>query len=70
MLWLRLLDLSSRGASNPPFISKGRGYKEGNRVAYNMISIKTLSLLAYFTYIFIDIIIYVLGSTPWFSGIF
>jgi hypothetical protein len=28
----------------------GRGYKEGNRVGYNMISIKTLSLLSYFTY--------------------
>jgi hypothetical protein len=35
-----------------------------------MIPIMTLSLLAYFTYIFIDIIIYVLGSTPWSSGIF
>jgi hypothetical protein len=42
---------------------RGRGYKEGNRVSYNMILIKTLSLLAYFTYIFIDIIIYVLEST-------
>jgi hypothetical protein len=30
----------------------------------------TLSLLTYFTYIFIDIIIYALGSTPWSSGIF
>jgi hypothetical protein len=35
-----------------------------------MIPIRFLSLLAYFTYIFIDIIIYVLGSTPWSSGIF
>jgi hypothetical protein len=43
---------------------RGRGYKEGNRVNYNMILIKTLSLLAYFTYIFIDMIIYVLESTP------
>jgi hypothetical protein len=43
---------------------RGRGYKEGNRVDYNIISIITLSLLAYFTYIFIDIIIYALGSTP------
>jgi hypothetical protein len=30
----------------------------------------TLSLLAYFTYIFIDIIIYALRSTSWSSGIF
>jgi hypothetical protein len=44
--------------------SRGRGYKEGNRVGYNMISIRTLPLFAYFTYIFIDIIIYALGSTP------
>jgi hypothetical protein len=35
-----------------------------------MISIKTLSLLAYFTYIFIDIIFYALVSTSWSSGIF
>jgi hypothetical protein len=42
----------------------GRGYKEGNRVSYNMISIRTLSLLTYSIYIFIDIIIYALGSTP------
>jgi hypothetical protein len=35
-----------------------------------MILIKTLSLLAYLTYIFIDIIIYALGSIPWSSGIF
>jgi hypothetical protein len=32
-----------------------------------MISIRTLSLLAYFTYILIDIIIYTLESTPWSS---
>jgi hypothetical protein len=58
-------------ASTPPFISNGgRGYKEGNRVGYNMISIMTLSLFAYFTYIFIDIIIYALGSTAWSSEIF
>jgi hypothetical protein len=44
--------------------SWGRGYKEGSRVGYNMISIRILSLLAYFTYIFIDIMIYALGSTP------
>jgi hypothetical protein len=35
-----------------------------------MISIRILSLLAYFTYIFIDIIIYTLGSMSWSSGIF
>jgi hypothetical protein len=35
-----------------------------------MIPIRTLYLFAYFTYIFIDIIIYALGSTPWSSGIF
>jgi hypothetical protein len=35
-----------------------------------MITIRTLSLLVYFTYIFIDIIIYALGSTTWSSGIF
>jgi hypothetical protein len=48
---------------------RGQGYKEGNRVDYNMIPIRTLSLLDYFTYIFIDIIIYNLGSTPWSSRI-
>jgi hypothetical protein len=58
------------GASTPHFISKGRGYKKGNRIGYNMIPIRTLSLPAYFTYIFIDIIIYALGSTPWSSEIF
>jgi hypothetical protein len=63
--------VSSRGTTAPPFISKeGRGYKEGNRVGYNMIPIMTLSLLAYFTYIFIYIIIYALWSTSWYSGIF
>jgi hypothetical protein len=35
-----------------------------------MISIMTLSLLAYFTCIFIDIIFYALGSMSWFSRIF
>jgi hypothetical protein len=35
-----------------------------------MISMKILSLLAYFTYIFIDIAIHGLGSTSWSSGIF
>jgi hypothetical protein len=53
VLWLYLLDLSPfGGASTPPFISRGRGYKEGNRVSYNKIPILTLSLLAYFTYIY------------------
>jgi hypothetical protein len=56
----------------PPsfYIQGGRGYKEGNRVGYNMIPIRTLSLLAYFTYISIDIVIYALGNTSWSSGIF
>jgi hypothetical protein len=35
-----------------------------------MILIRTLSLLDYFTYISIDIIIYALRSTLWSSGIF
>jgi hypothetical protein len=70
--WQLMLRLSFWwGASTPPFISKrGWGYKEGNWVGYNMILIRTLSLLTYFTYIFIDIIIYVLGSTLWSSEIF
>jgi hypothetical protein len=49
------------GASTLPFISRGRGYKEHNWVGYNIIPIRTLSLLIYFTYIFININIYVLG---------
>jgi hypothetical protein len=47
----------------------GRGYKEGNRVSYNVIPIRTLSLFAYFTYISIYIIIYALESTSWSSEI-
>jgi hypothetical protein len=35
-----------------------------------MIPIRTLSLRVYFTYIFIDIIMYALGSTSWSSAIF
>jgi hypothetical protein len=35
-----------------------------------MIPIRTPSLLVYFTYIFIDITIYALGSMPWSSKIF
>jgi hypothetical protein len=34
-----------------------------------MIPISTLSLLAYFTYILIDIIIYAMGSMTWSSVI-
>jgi hypothetical protein len=64
------LVLFSRGVSTSPFISRGRGYKDGNWVGYNMISIMTLSLLAYFTYILIDIIIYALESMPWSYEIF
>jgi hypothetical protein len=45
---------------------RGRGYKEGNQLSYNMILIWTLSLLAYFT----DIAIYVLWSMTWSSKIF
>jgi hypothetical protein len=41
---------------------RGRSYKEDNRVGYNMIPIRIISLLAYFTYIVIDIIIYTLGA--------
>jgi hypothetical protein len=63
--------MSLWGCLYPSFyIQGGRGYKEGNRAGYNMISIKTLSLLAYFTYIFIDITIYSLESMPWSSRIF
>jgi hypothetical protein len=41
-----------------------------DRVGYNMIPIRTLSILVYFTYIFIDIIIYALGIMLGSSGIF
>jgi hypothetical protein len=65
------VDLSPGGSSTPPFVCNGgRGYKEGNRVGYNMIPIRTLSLFAYFTYISIDIIFYALGSMSWSSRIF
>jgi hypothetical protein len=46
------------------YIQGGRGFTKGNRVSYNMIPIRTLSLLAYFTHIFIDIIIYAFGCKP------
>jgi hypothetical protein len=52
------------GASTPPFISRDARLQEGNRVGYNMISIRTRSLLAYFIYFFIDTIIYALDSMP------
>jgi hypothetical protein len=52
------------------YIQGGRGYKDGNRVSYNMTLLMTLSLLAYFTYIFIDIIFYAFGSMSWSSRIF
>jgi hypothetical protein len=66
-----VVDLSTMGCIYPSFyFQRGRGYKEGKRVGYNIISIKTLYLLVYFTYILIHIIIYALGSTPWSSRIF
>jgi hypothetical protein len=52
------------------YIQWGKGYKKANRIGYNMIPIKTLSLPTYFTYIFIYIIIYALESKPWSFGIF
>jgi hypothetical protein len=55
---------SSRGDSLHLLLyQRGRDYKESNQLGYNMIPIRTLSLLTYFTYIFIDIIIYTLWST-------
>jgi hypothetical protein len=63
--------LSPEGFLYPSYyVQGGEGYKEGSRVGYNMIPIRTLSLLFYFTYISMDIIIYALGSTSWSSGIF
>jgi hypothetical protein len=62
-----VLCLSLWGCLYPSFYIKGgRGYNEGNRVGYNMISIRTLSLLTYFT----DIAICALGNMPWSSRIF
>jgi hypothetical protein len=49
---------------------RGLNYKEGNRVGYDMVPIRTLSLLACFTYISIDMISYALGTMSWSSGIF
>jgi hypothetical protein len=63
---LIVVDLFRVGCLYPSFYIQGkRGYKEGNWVGYNVITIKTISLLDYFTYISIDIIIYALGSTSW-----
>jgi hypothetical protein len=42
---------------------KGCDYKKDNRVGDNMISVKTLSLLDYYIYFSIDIIIYALSSS-------
>jgi hypothetical protein len=61
-----VVNLSFRGSSTLLIYPRGggvEGYKECSRVGYNMIPIRTLSLLAYFTYISIDIIIYAIGST-------
>jgi hypothetical protein len=65
-----VLKFFPRGASILLLYPRERCYKEGNRVNYNMITIRTLFLLTYFTYIFIDIIIYVLRSMTWSSRIF
>jgi hypothetical protein len=64
--------LSLWGCLYPSFYIQGGGEVtwKCNLVSYNMIPIRTLPLLAYFTYYFIDIIIYALGSTPWSSIIF
>jgi hypothetical protein len=52
----------------PSFYIRGeRGYKEDNQVSYNMITISNLSLLTYFTYILIDIVIYAMRSISWSS---
>jgi hypothetical protein len=52
------------------YIQGEQGYKEGNQVGYNMIPVKTLSLLAYLHIYFIDINIYALGNKPWSSRCF
>jgi hypothetical protein len=77
MWWLLFVELVLTsnlyplGVSLPIFLYlRGVRLQEGIRVGYNMIPVKTLSQLAYFTYIFIDIIIYTLGSMPWSSRIF
>jgi hypothetical protein len=67
MWWLLFVKIVLTSSSSPLglplplfFIQGGRGYKEGNRVGYNMIPIRTLSLLAYFTHIYIYIYNYLL----------
>jgi hypothetical protein len=58
---IEVVDLFLMGYFYPSFyIQGGRSYKEDNRVSYNMITIMTLSLLTYFIYILINIIIYAL----------
>jgi hypothetical protein len=57
LLLLCLFSFGGGGCRYPSFpIQRGRGYKESNRVGYNVIPIRTLSLLSYFT----DI-----ASMPW-----
>jgi hypothetical protein len=55
LLFVRLVLTSSLCALIVPLplllYPKGQGYKEGNRVGYNMILIRIVSLLAYFAYI-------------------
>jgi hypothetical protein len=74
LLFVRLVLTSSSCPLGVPLplllYPRGQCYKESNQVSYNMILIRTLSLLVYFTYIFIVIIIYVMGSMPWSSEIF
>jgi hypothetical protein len=70
-VWWCLSDLSFVGCLYPSFYTQGgQGYNEDNRVGYDMISIMTLSLLVYFIYISMDIIIYTFRSTSWSSEIF
>jgi hypothetical protein len=76
MWWLLIVRLVLTSSSCPlgvplPLLLYLRGgYKKDNQVDYNMISIRNLSLLTYFTYIFIDIIIHILRSTSWSFEIF
>jgi hypothetical protein len=55
-----------RDASTSSFISKGGEITRKVTKFYNMITIRTLSLLVYFT----DIAIYILGSMSWSSRTF
>jgi hypothetical protein len=55
----------------PSFYIQGDiDYKEGNYISYDMIPIKALFLLVYFTYISIYIAIYIMGNTLKPSGVF